>query len=291
MAQEGENTRGALFMMGAMAAFTFNDVCMKSLADELPLAEAVFLRGLVTGGLMLLLARHLGGVSFAVSRRDWGLIILRSAAEVVSAWFFITALFNMPIANATAILQALPLTVTLAGAVFLGEPIGWRRMMAILIGFVGVLLIVKPGAAGFTSYSLYAVFAVLAVTVRDLAARRLSPDVTSMTVALVSSIAVTVAFALGAEAQTWMIPRPQVWFTLVGASIFIVGGYLFSVMTMRHGDIAAVTPFRYTSLLWALMLGWVLFGEWPDGLTLLGAAIVVATGIWTLMRERKLMRG
>ncbi len=290
MAPVSDNLRGAFFMMASMAAFTFNDACMKALSDEIPLAQAVFMRGVATAVLMVLLARRFGRLRFDIARRDWALIALRTLAEIAAAYFFITALFNMPIANATAILQALPLTVTLAGAVFLGEAIGWRRLVAILIGFAGVLLIVQPGAEGFSIYSVYAVLAVLTVTVRDLAARRLSVHVPSMTVALLASLGVTLSFGVVSVLDEWAMPSRLAWAQLAGASVFIIGGYLFSVMTMRLGDIAAVTPFRYTSLLWALLLGLVVFGEWPDALTMTGAAIVVATGIWTLMRERRLAR-
>ncbi len=290
MEQRNENLRGALLMMGSMAAFTLNDTCMKALADEVPLAQAVFLRGTVTGAFMAVLAWRTGAFRVAVGRRDRGLIALRTAAEIAAAYFFISALFNMPIANATAILQALPLSVSLAGAVFLGEAVGWRRLLAILVGFIGVVMIVQPGARGFNHYSVYAVLAVLMVTVRDLAARRLSRQVPSLVVALVAAVSVTLAFGAASLASEWAPVSAQGWARLLAASVFIFGGYVFSVMAMRTGHIGAVTPFRYTSLLWALVLGWVFFGEWPDAPTLLGAAIVVATGTFTLLREARLAR-
>ena len=284
------NLRGSILMMLSMAAFTFNDACMKALSDELPLFQAIFLRGVATSVFMAIIAVMTGGLAFRIAQKDWALITLRTVAEVAAAYFFVTALFNMPIGNATAILQALPLSVTLAGAVFLGEAVGWRRLVAILIGLIGVLLIVQPGTQGFNSYSIYAVLAVVAVTIRDLSVRRLSTKVPSMMVALVASVAVTVLAGLASITQQWAEPSNLAWAQLAGASVFIIGGYVFSVMTMRIGDIGAVTPFRYTSLLWALLLGFVVFGEWPNGLTLIGAAIVVATGIFTLMRERRLHR-
>lgn len=285
-----DNHRSALLMMASMAAFTFNDACMKALSDQLPLFQAIFLRGLATSALMILLALTLGGINVALSRRDWGLVLLRAMAEALAAILFISALFHMPIGNATAILQALPLTVTLAGAVFLGEAVGWRRLAAIVIGFFGVLLIVQPGSAGFTIYSIYAVLAVLMITVRDLAARGLSDDVPSMTVAITAALGVTTLAGLASFSETWVQPSPLVLLQLGGASVFIIGGYLFSVMTMRVGDIATIAPFRYTGLLWALLLGLVIFGEWPDGWALAGIIIVVATGIFTLLRERRQAR-
>ncbi len=145
MAGMSDNTRGALLMTGSMAAFTFNDAFMKSLGEHLPLFQAIFLRGIGTTLFLIALTVWMRQVRLAASRRDWTLMIIRAVSEMGGAWFFITALFHMPFANLSAILQALPLAVTLAGAVFLGESVGWRRMTAILIGFAGVMLIVRRG--------------------------------------------------------------------------------------------------------------------------------------------------
>ena len=211
--------------------------------------------------------------------RDWWLMVIRGAAEAAAAWLFFTALFRMPIANVSAILQAMPLTVTLAAALFMGEPVGWKRFTAIAVGFAGVLLIVRPGTDSFTVDSLYAVASVVCVTVRDLSARRLSPDVPSTTVAFVTVIIVGVFSAVGALFVEWEPVTVANWSYLSGAVILVLAGYILSVMAMRVGDIGAVAPFRYTSLM---------FGDWPDSVTMTGAAIVVATGLFTLWRERRL---
>ncbi len=277
-------------MMGSIAGFTFNDACMKAVSGELPLLQAMFLRGIATTAMLLLLARVMGGLRFRLPLRDWGLILVRNLTEIGSAFFFLTAVFNMPLANATAIMQAVPLTITLAGALFLGEAVGWRRMSAILLGFVGVMLIVRPGAEGFTVYSIYALAAVALVTVRDLLARKLSPAVPTITVAFVNAVLVTLVFGIGAAFGDWAPVSGGSALLLVAAGGLLVGGYVFSVSAMRVGEIAVVSPFRYTSLIWALLLGLAVFGEWPTLLTLLGAAIVVATGVYTFYRERALAR-
>ena len=203
-----------------------------------------------------------------------------------AAYFFVTALFNLPLANVTAILQVLPLTVTLGSALFFKEAVGWRRMSAILIGFIGMLLIVRPGSDGFNLYSIYALMAVLSVTVRDLATRRLSSDVPSMTVTLSASLTVMIISGVASLATPWVGISALNGLMIVGASVFILGGYYFSVRVMRVGDVSFIAPFRYTGLVWALILGWFVFGDWPTNLTLLGAGIVVATGLFTLYRER-----
>ena len=284
------NSRGALLMMGSMLSFTLNDAAMKALSDELPLFQAIFLRGIATTVLLYLLARAMGGLTWRLPRRDWQLIALRSLAEIGAAFFFITALFNMPIANATAILQALPLSITLAGALFLGEAVGWRRLSAILIGFAGVMLIVRPGAAGFNAYSIYALLAVVMVTLRDLSARRLSDKVPTLTVALIAALAVMLVSGAASLATDWQPVSGKAAMQLAAASVLVIGGYVFSVSAMRTGEIAVIAPFRYTSLLWALLLGLFVFAEWPSALTLAGAAIVVATGVYTFYRERRIAR-
>ena len=147
--------------MASMACFVMNDAFMKVTDGAIPLFQLLFLRGILTTALIIALALWLKSLHFNIARRDWKLITLRSAAEMATAYFFITALFNMPLANVTATLQALPLTVTLGGALFFREVVGWRRMSAILIGFLGMLLIVRPGSEGFNIYGIYALLAVL----------------------------------------------------------------------------------------------------------------------------------
>lgn len=288
MAVITDNMRGALMMMGSMAAFTVNDACMKALSDELPLFQAMFLRGVATSVLLYVLARQMGKLDLHQSRRDWGLIIVRTMAEVGSAFFFVTALYHMPLANVTAVLQALPLTVTLAGALFLGEAVGWRRLGAIMVGFLGVLLIVRPGTEGFNAYSIYALLAVVLVTIRDIAARRLSRKVPTMTVALTAALAITVSAGPASILIDWAPLSPLAGLQLSMASFFVVFGYIFSVSAMRIGEVAIVSPFRYTSLLWALILGFLIFGDWPSIMTLTGAAIIVASGVYAFARERKI---
>ena len=284
------NMRGAVLMMASMIAYTVNDACMKSLSDEVPLFQAIFLRGLATCIFLVFMAWRTGAFKVRIPRQDLGLVAIRSLAEVVATYFFLSALFNMPIANVTAILQALPLTVTLASAVVFRETIGWRRMTAILVGFFGVLLIVRPGADGFNFYSVYAILAVLVITIRDLAARRLSVEVPSMAVALSAAVSVALFAGVASIGSEWAPVSGKATWQLGGAALFILAGYLFSVMTMRVGDIDFVAPFRYTGLLCALILGLFVFGEWPNTLTLIGSSIVVATGAFTFYRERRVAR-
>lgn len=282
-----DNLRGAGLMMVAMAAFTFNDTAIKALSAEVPLAQAIFLRGVLGTTLLYLAARAMGAIRLDLPRREWVLIALRSLADLGATYLFLAALMQMPLANLTAILQALPLTVALAAALVFREPLGWRRILAIAIGFFGVMLIVRPGTEGFDIYALYGLGAVGFVTVRDLAARRLSRETPSITVALAGALLITLSAGLVSMLDGWTPVAQRDLGLLAVAAFFIVAGYLTSVMTMRVGEIGFVSPFRYTGLLWALLLGWLVFGDWPRPLTLVGAALVVATGMFTLYRERR----
>lgn len=284
-----ENFKAAALMTGSMAGYTFNDACMKVLSATMALEQAVFLRGVATCVLLYVLGRYLGTMRFDLSGRDWKLIGLRCAGEIGATYCFLTALFHMPIANVTAILQVLPLVVALAAWAFLSEPLGWRRLGAIGVGFIGVLLIIQPGA-GFSIWSLYALAAIGFITFRDLIVRKLSPETPSMTVALTTAASITIGFGVASAWVEWVPIDGWSAAMLFLASFFIFLGYLFSVMVMRVGDIAFAAPFRYTGLIWALILGLVLFSEWPNQLTLIGAAIVVGTGLFTLFREQKAAR-
>jgi S-adenosylmethionine uptake transporter len=290
MARVSDNLRGALLMMAAMAGFTFNDACIKLIGDAMSLSQLLVMRGVLTSLIIGGLAYHLGALRLRLPRADWGLIILRSACEVAAAYFFISALRRMEIANVTAILQVLPLSVAVGAAVFFREPLGWRRISAILVGFLGMLLIVRPGPEGFTQESLFALAAVACVTVRDLAARRMSSGVPSLTVALVASVCVVLVGALAMVGETWQPVSAVNAVYLVLAAVLVGVAYLCSVAVMRVGEITFIAPFRYTSLLWALIIGFLVFGDWPDQLTLVGAAIVVGTGLFTLYREARARR-
>ncbi|WP_167852810.1 DMT family transporter [Pseudotabrizicola sediminis] len=285
--QLSDNARGAVYMMVAMAAFTLNDTAMKALTQDIPLFQAIAMRGALMLAGLIVLARLMGQWKPVVPRRDGVIIGVRCVAEIVSTMLFLAALMHMPLANLSAIMQALPLAVTLAAAVVFKDKIGWRRMTAILIGFVGVLIIIRPGQDGFDVWSLMGLVSVAFVVVRDLTTRSVSRAVPSVMVAVWASVAVTVASGLASLTGGWQPLTMGQGGLVVAASMALVVGYLFAVMVMRVGDISFVAPFRYTALIWAIFLGWLVFGSLPDPLTLLGAALVVATGIFTLWRERK----
>jgi len=285
-----DNIKGALLMMGSMAAFTLNDTFFKTLSGEVPLFQGIFLRGCLVVVLMSVLAFATGDLRRPIPAGDRKVIAFRTLGEMGATICFLTALFHMPLANVTAILQSLPLFITLVGALLFGEQVGWRRWGAIIIGLFGVLLIVRPGGEGFDRFSLLALAAVGFVVLRDLSTRRLSPGTPSLSVALVGAVAITLMGGMVSATGDWVPLEVYHYKAIAAASLFIIFGYTLSVMVMRIGEIAVVTPFRYTAMVWAILLGYLVFGDIPGLLTLVGSAIVVGMGIYTFYRERQLAR-
>lgn len=284
--QISDNMRGAAFMSISMAAFVFNDTTMKLVSEHLNMFQAIFLRGVFTTCLLLAVVIYKKAIVYNIPKTDRWTLGCRLIGEVGGTVCYLTALFHMPIANATAILQALPLAVTLAGAIFLREAVGWRRYLAISVGFAGVLMIVRPGSDGFNEFSVWAIIAVAFVVLRDLSTRRLSYAIPSLFVALLTSIAITIVGGILSFTTDWKPVSNDAFLLLCIAAGFVIFGYLFSVMAMRVGEISFSSPFRYTILIWAIILGIVVFGDIPDHWTILGSFIIVISGVYTFYRER-----
>jgi len=216
------------------------------------------------------------------------MIIIRVICEILAAVTYITALGMMPIANASAILQSLPLVVTFGAALFFREPVGWRRWSAILVGLIGVLIIIRPGPDGFTAAALLCVGSVLTTAGRDLATRGIAPEIPSLMITVVTAVSVTVVGALLTPLLGGWEPVSVTSLShLLLAAILVLVGYQSVIMAMRTGEISFVAPFRYTSLIFSTLLGFVFFAEFPDVWTLGGAAIVIASGLYTFYREAK----
>ncbi|MDE1994478.1 MAG: DMT family transporter [Rhizobiaceae bacterium] len=284
---QSKNMQGAIYMAIAMAGFSCSDALSKSVIPTMNAGEIMFLRGFFTSILVFLLARHMGAL------RSWKVILqpmiaLRIICEAISAATYITALGMMPIANASAILQALPLAVTLGAALFLKEPVGWRRWTAIVIGFVGVLIICRPGPDGFTTAALLVVGSMFATAARDLATRCVDKSVPSLMVTVCTAISISVLGALSIiPLGGWQPVTMTPLLHILMASILVLVGYQSIIQAMRTGEISFVAPFRYLSLIWSALLGLIFFGEIPDAWTAVGSAIVIASGLYTFYRESR----
>lgn len=284
-----DNLRGAVLMVVAMLGFALEDMFIKLLADALSVGQIIFMLGTggatVFGCIVLIQGR-------ALFSRDMLIlpIFLRALGEMFGAVTFVSAFVLTSISSASAILQATPLVVTLGAAVFLKEPVGWRRWSAILVGLMGVLLIIRPGMESFSILSLLAVAGVLFLALRDLATRRIPKHISSMQLSFLgfaSTIPAGLAL-MAVQSQPLKGLDSSGWIYISAALGIGLFAYYAIVAAMRVGDVSFVTPFRYARLLFALVVGVVIFGESPDTLTLTGSAIIVASGIYTVWRERRL---
>jgi drug/metabolite transporter (DMT)-like permease len=284
-----DNLRGILAMLAAMGSLIFNDAFLKLAAAGLPAGEAIFLRGVLAT--LLCVGAVAATVGLGALRHAGSRVQARAGADVLGTILYLNALMHMPIADATALLQFTPLAITAAAALFLGARVGWRRWLATLVGLVGVLIIVRPGGAGFNAYSLLALSAIGFVAARDLLTRRIGPEVPTMVVAATSAAAVAAGALLLAPVEAWSWPTPTALMLLLMAGIGLVGGNYWIVVAMRHGEIAAVAPFRYSASLWAIAAGLVVWGEIPGLWTWTGIAIVTGAGVYTILRESRLRSG
>jgi drug/metabolite transporter (DMT)-like permease len=280
------NIRGSLIMATAMAAFTVNDSITKAVSAEINFGQVMLVRGLFAIVLIAAFAFHqralrpLGTVMTAP-------VALRVVGEVGGTISFMAALTHLPLANTSAIFQALPLAITLGAALVFREPVGWRRWLAIAAGFIGVLVIVRPGISGFNQFSLFALVSVAFCALRDLSTKKIPAQIPSLFITLLMTVTVTSAgalilFPLGG----WTPPSVHALGMLALAAVLVLIGYQCMIVALRSGDISAVAPFRYSALLWAMLLGYLMFGDKPDAMMLLGASIIVSSGLYAFYRER-----
>ncbi len=273
-------------MATATAGFTINDAITKTVTSEMNFGQVMLVRGGFAFVLVALLVWYKQAfrplrVLFVTP------VALRVAGEVGGTISFLAAITHLPLANTSAIFQALPLAITLGAAVVFKEPVGWRRWLAIAAGFIGVLIIVRPGIEGFNQFSLFALISVAFSAVRDLATKRIPPEIPSLFITLLTTMTVTTAGAfvlipLGG----WSALSGKSTGLLGAAAILVLVGYQCVIMAMRTGDISAVAPFRYMALLWSMLLGYLVFGDVPDALMITGAVIIVSSGLYAFYRER-----
>lgn len=280
-----DNLRGAGWMTLGMLGYVVNDAFIKLAAEDLPLFQAIFLRGLLVTGVLIVLTARRGELE-SMARHLNRPLALRVGTETLATVLYLLALTNVPIAGITAVLQIVPVAVTFAAARLLRERVSWERVGAVLVGFVGVLLVVKPGSDDFSPWFVAGFLAVIVIVVRELATTRIPASVPSLVVALGTAVAITTMGGTVSLVQGWERPSTSILALLVGASAFLTLGYIASVVTIRTGDLSFSAPFRYTILLFAIILQIVVFGDVPDALTFVGTAIIAAAGLWAFTRER-----
>ncbi|MGO4402865.1 DMT family transporter [Bosea sp. RAF48] len=285
MASAAENRRGIIFMLAAMSLFVVNDTLMKLARETYPAGQAIALRtafAIVVGLGLVFLARESDRLAMAFRPR----VLLRGVLEAFSALTFGWSLGLLPLANITAINMASPLLIVALAVVLGMERVGWRRTLALTVGFIGVLFVVKPGAASFNSAALVALLSTLLVACRDLATRTIGDDVPSTVVSLTTTVLVgTVALGYGLTEQWLPVWRLETVYVALAAVLVTVGTF-FIISAFRRTDVGVISQYRYAIIVFATLLGYLVWGDVPDLFAFLGIGLIVGSGLYTMHRQR-----
>ena len=277
-------------MILAMAGFAFEDLFIKLLSTYFPISEVIIILGF-TGTFIFFIIALLQNAPIIHKDLLNKHVIIRTICELLGAVFFVTAIALTPLSSATAILQIAPLLVTIGAVIFFKEKVGWRRWTAVFIGFIGVLLIVRPGFEGFMPASIFAILGSVFLAARDLATRAMQVKLPSVTIALYAFIAFGISGILIIPFNSPMVlPTSNQIIYFICASAFGVIAYYSLVISSRIGEMSVISPFRYSRIVFAMLLAIIILDENPDGLTLIGASIVVASGLYTFVRETVLKK-
>lgn len=281
-----DNGRGILAVLVGSTAFVLNDALVKLVSAELPSGEIIVLRGALATAMLG------AGVVALSAQRPLGILLtpmmlLRLASAATATAFIVMSLRHLPLATVNTVLQVTPLAVTAGAALVYGEKVGWRRWMAALIGFLGVLLIVRPLGGGFGLAAYLALTALLFTTMRDLTTRGLPKNIPSIFVAAASAAAITlIGFPVALFDTSWVMPSPRAWGLMTASAACLFVANTFIIIALRTGEIAVVAPFRYAPVPLSILLGYWWWGDVPDSIAFLGIGLVLAAGLYTLHRER-----
>jgi drug/metabolite transporter (DMT)-like permease len=278
------NQRGILALCGSMVAYTVNDAMVKEIARNHPIGEVIFIRGvfavLLIGTVVLALG-HAKELRRVVSRP----VILRSLCDGLSTACFVIALVHMKLADLAAVLQVSPLILAALSVLVYREAVGWRRWSAIIVGFIGALFVIKPTPSAFDVWALVALLAAVSSALRETQTRQIDRSIPTIVIAFMGSIAIIMVSLLFAPAEQWhAVPAGDVAM-LAGAAVFVGIATFLMTLAFRGVDLSVVAPFRYSYLLTSAIAGYLVFSELPDGWSVAGAALIVASGLYALHRE------
>jgi len=284
-APRAANRRGVLAMSAGMASFVTNDALVKVVSETLPSAQLIFLRGLFATALLLVVVQASGAMG-QLRRLGDRKVVLRALFDAFATLTYLTSLFHLPIGNATAINMATPLFITLFAVIAFKEQVGGGRWLAILTGFAGVLLVVQPTGAAFNAYAVLCLAGTLLHASRDLLTRVIDRSIPSLLITLSTAVAVTLLAGAWSLFQDWKPVDGRALGMLAAASVFLSGGYFLLTVAMRAGEMSVIAPFRYAGLLFALVLGFAVWGDVPNALAWAGITLLVGAGLYVLHGER-----
>jgi drug/metabolite transporter (DMT)-like permease len=286
-----DNLRGILAVLIGSTAYVLSDAMAKLLTAELPSSEIILVRGVIINAMMIA-GVFLLGASRPLSILFQPMMMVRLLGTGGATVFIILALRYLPLPTTTTVLQATPLIVTAGAAYFFGDKVGWRRLAAVCSGFLGVILIVRPGGmGGIGDAGFLILFALVCTTIRDLSTRGLPKDIPSIFVAAAGAVVSTVSgLVILPFDSAWVAPSAFAWTLMFVSAGFIFVATVFMTVGLRTGEIAVVAPFRYVPVPLAILLGFWLWGDVPESVAWLGIALVLGAGLYTLHRERASLR-
>lgn len=290
-ASHADNATGILAMLASMAAFTANDAIVKLAGERLPLGEVIVMRNVSATFVVLayaILTRSLSIPNALPKSAPLRLAATRTAAEMLSTICFLSGLLVLPFADATAIIQIMPITITAAAVLFLKERPRIELWLAMFAGLIGVMLIVRPGTDAFSPAALLILLAVGFMTLKEIVTRKIGTSISTLNLTLLSASSVIVSGLVLMPFETWLWPKPYEWAMLFAGGTCLAAAYAFAVLAMIHGAIAVVQPFRYAAIPFALVIGWLAWGQWPDAIQFAGIAVLVAASFYTLRHQKRI---
>lgn len=283
------NMRGIVSLLAAQALFIGSDSVIKLAGEMMPPTEIMAVRGVIAVALM---------GAFVAATVDTGrwraalqpLVIWRSGLEALLAFLFVVALPHLPLADITVIGQITPLALTVLSAIVLREAVGWRRWLAVAVGFLGVLLVIQPTGAGVNAYAVVALVVAVMVAVRDIITRRLDPAIPTALVTFGATVSVCLAGFIGAPFDQWKPLSPYGLALLATSAALVSIANMFVVQAFRGVEVSVVSPFRYAAVVWAVLFGFLIWRDVPNALAIVGTLIIIASGLYTMRREALKLR-
>jgi drug/metabolite transporter (DMT)-like permease len=284
------NLRGIAAMCFAMAVFMVSDTAVKLASQSLSVGQVVLLRGLFSCAILAAVIA-LTGAWRDLRHVARPLVLTRCLLEGLTAITFIGALAVLPIATVTAVFLTAPLMITVAAAVLLGETVRWRRWLAAILGFVGMLIVVRPTTDGLNAGVALVLTSTVLCVARDLITRKLPPDVPTGAVAAGTIIVSTLVGGALTMLQPWRPVEAPTLVPLAVAAVAVTAGNYAIIVAFREGEVSVVSPFRYTLMFWGVIAGLLVFGHWPDPMTWVGVSLIIGAGVYTLWREARVAAG
>ena len=285
-------TKGIIYMLLCQLFFTANDALIKKIIIKVNtldlIDEIIFVRGIIATFILGIVLFFSGDFNFKDLATNTKLQF-RGLMESVTAIFFFIGLYSLPMADVYVLLNLAPILITFAGAIFLSEKVGWRRWSAVIVGFIGVLIVINPTKLEFGFYFIFPLISAFFIAYRDTYTRKIKKNFNIMQGVFLTSLVVTLVFGIGAIASPQLINfNLNDYLIIILSAIFLIIGYFFSIITIRTAMMSTTSSFRYSTIIWGMLFGYFYFDEIPSINMLIGGTIVVLSGLFIIQREKKM---